>query len=62
MDIFNILTIQDVLDALVLVFQFLFARLGDVANFFVSNSLGMIILGLVIFGIILDYVIKFFHR
>ena len=62
MNIFNILTIQDVLDALALVFQFLFARLGDVANFFVSNVLGMVILGLVIFGVIVDYVIKFFHR
>lgn len=62
MNIFNILTIQEVLDNLYLVFQFLFARLGDVANFFVSNILGIIILGIVVFGILIDYVIKFFHR
>lgn len=62
MNIFNILTIQDVLSTLALVFAFLFARLGDVANFFISNDLGLIILGLVIFGLLIDFVIKIFHR
>lgn len=43
-------------------FDFLFEILGDVADFFTSNTLGIIVLGLTIFVIVLDVVSIFLDK
>ena len=46
-------------------FSFLFDILGDVATFFTTNTLGIIILGIIVFSILVDVVVdflKFFRK
>ena len=54
---------SDFLEACGSLFEFLFDQLGNFANFFTSNTLGIIILGLILFSVItslLTYVINRF--
>ena len=44
---------SDLLSAFQTLFPFLFSQLGNFATFFVSNTLGIVILGLVVFSILI---------
>lgn len=50
------------LDALSSLFTFLFTQLGNFANFFTTNVLGQIILGLVLFGVITSLLMYVINR
>lgn len=43
---------SDLINSLSLLFAFLFNQLGTFANFFVTNTLGNVILGLITFSIL----------
>lgn len=53
---------SDLITALTSLFTFLFAQLGNIATFFTSNTLGQVILGLVIFSIVVNVAISFFSH
>lgn len=43
---------SDLITALTTLFTFLFNQLGTFASFFITNTLGVVILGLIIFSIL----------
>lgn len=59
MIIFEKFDMTSLLDNLVELFTFLFSQLGNIANFFTSNLLGMILLGLVVFSVVARLAIDF---
>lgn len=48
---------SDLLSALSSLFAFLFTQMGNFASFFVTNTLGQIILGCVLFSLIITLLI-----
>lgn len=52
---------SDLMSAFSTLFTFLFEQLGSFANFFVSNTLGVVILGMVVFSIMI-YLIMYILR
>lgn len=53
---------SDLLTAFGSLFTFLFTQMGNFANFFVSNTLGQIILGCVIFSLIITLLMHVIHK
>ena len=52
---------QTFIDNLYTFCQFFIDVCGDVANFLISNPLGILIIGLSLFGVILGVIITFFN-
>ena len=53
---------SDIITALTSLFGFLVDALGDIADFFTSSTLGLIILGIAVFGVIFNFIMQFFNR
>ena len=53
---------SDLITALTSLFTFLFTQMGNLANFFTTNTLGQVILGIVVFSIVVNVVIKIFSH
>lgn len=53
---------SELLNALGTLFTFLFTQMGNFANFFVSNILGQIILGCVVFSLIITLLTHIIHK
>lgn len=53
---------SDFLSAIGSLFTFLFQQLGNFANFFTTNILGQIILGIVLFGVITSLLTYLINR
>lgn len=53
---------SDLISALNSLFTFLFTQMGNLASFFTTNTLGQVILGIVIFSIVVNVVIKIFSH
>lgn len=49
------------MDAFGVLFDFLFQQLGNFASFFVTNTLGVVVLGMVVFSIMI-YLIMYILR
>lgn len=52
----------DLLTALGSLFTFLFTQLGNFADFFTSNTLGQILLGLIVFSVISSIVMSIIKK
>ena len=53
---------SNLIEYLILFFNFVFSQLTNVANFFTSNTLGIIILGVVLLYVIVDVFLAFLHK
>ena len=53
---------SDLINYLTLFFSFAITQLGNIANFFTSNTLGIIILGVVLFYVVADVILSFINK
>lgn len=53
---------SDLISLLNTFFTFIITQLGNIANFFTSNTLGIIILAITLFYIIVDVILSFLNK
>lgn len=53
---------SDFLNTMATLFGFLYTQLGNIASFFITNTLGQVILGIIVFSIIVELIMKVFVK
>ena len=53
---------SDIITALTALFTFLITQLGNVASFFTTNDLGLLILGLAVFTLVVNVVLSIVNK
>lgn len=53
---------SDLITAFSSLFTFLISALGDIADFFTSNTIGILILGIAVFGLVFTFIINLINK